>query len=78
MKVVIVLDTDAIRRADTMDPKQFVESLKMAALGSTGPRTVYASGMVAGNVVWRGPRNENPTLRVDGTRADVLDEGKPF
>ena len=77
MKVVIVFDVDGIRRAQ-LDPVGFYESLRRAALNSVGPRTVYAASSPAGNVVWRGPSNENPTLRVDGTRADVLNEGKPF
>lgn len=77
MKAVLVIDVDGLRRAQ-LDPQQFYESLKKAVLNSHGPRTAYASGMVAGNVVWRGPNNENPTLKIDGLRANVIDEGKPF
>ncbi len=74
MRVVIVFDTEGLRRAQ-LDLPEFYESLKRAALSNAGPRTIYSMSAPIGNVVWRGLPSEHPVLRLDGFRADIIGDG---
>lgn len=72
-KAVVVLDLDAVRRADSMDPKQFVESLRRSLL--TRDSAFYASGMLAGRVIWIGAQSKTANIHVTkGLQAEVKGE----
>lgn len=72
MKAVVVLDIDAVRRA-SMDPQQFVESLQRSLL--TRDAAFYASGMLAGRVIWIDQLRETTNIHVKtGLHADVKGE----
>lgn len=64
MKALFMIDVDALRRAD-LDPKAFVDNMRQVAMRTSGHREIYASGMEAGKMVWRGHNLEALDLKLD-------------